>query len=326
MATIKDIATQVGVSVATVSRVLNFDQNMSVSEETRKKIFETAEALNYTSTRTRRSKTKQYTIGIVNWYSQQEEVGDPYYLSIRLAAEKKCQELEVQYVSINHLNEEKTIDGLLAIGKFGDEDIKEIETLSPYIVFLDCAPAPKRYDSVIADYEGGVEEALNYLHQSGHHKIAFIGGDEFINKNKKKLEDCREKSYRAWMEQKEGIKENWILKGSFTHEDGYRLMEALLKDKDRPSATFIASDPMAIGAYKAVFDAGLSIPEDMSIVGFDDIKTAQFLTPALTTVKVYTEFMAETGVELLIEQLTTGRSLHKKVTIPTTLIPRDSVR
>lgn len=326
MATIKDIANQVGVSVATVSRVLNFDQNMSVSEETRKKIFETAEALNYTPTRTRRLRTKQYTIGIVNWYSQKEEVGDPYYLSIRLAAEKKCQEIDIRYVNINHLNEEKIVDGLLVIGKFGEEDIKEIEKLSPYIVFIDCSPAPKRYDSVIADYEGGVEEALNYLSKRGHNKIAFIGGDEFINKDKQKVEDCREKAYRIWMEQKEAVKEKWILKGSFTYEDGYRLMGDLLKDQDKPSAVFIASDPMAIGAYKAVFDAGLSIPEDMSIVGFDDIKTAQFLTPALTTVKVYTEFMAETGVELLIEQLTTGRSLHKKVTIPTTLIQRDSVR
>ena len=326
MATIKDIAAQVGVCVATVSRVLNFDQNMSVSEETRKKIFETAEALNYTPTRTRRSKSKQYTIGIANWYSQKEEVGDPYYLSIRLAVEKKCQELDVQYVNINHLNEEKVIDGLVAIGKFGEEDIKEIEALSPHIVFLDCSAAPKRYDSVIADYEGGVEEALNYLEKLGHKKIAFIGGEEFINKDKQKLDDCREIAYRKWMAQKEAVKEKWILKGSFTYEDGHRLMGKLLKEKDRPTAVFIASDPMAIGAYKAIFDAGLSIPEDISILGFDDIKTAQFLTPALTTVKVYTEFMAETGVELLIEQLTTGRSLHKKVTIPTALIQRDSVR
>lgn len=326
MATIKDIAAQVGVCVATVSRVLNFDQNMSVSEETRKKIFETAEALNYTSTRMRKSKSKQYTIGIANWYSQKEEVGDPYYLSIRLAVEKKCQELEVQYVNIDHLNEEKAIDGLIAIGKFGEEDIKEIEVLSPYIAFLDCSPAPKRYDSVIADYESGVEEALDYLEKLGHKKIAFIGGQEFINKGKHKVEDSREMAYRAWMAQREGVKEKWLLKGTFTYEDGYRLMGKILKEKEKPSAVFIASDPMAIGAYKAVFDAGLSIPDDLSIIGFDDIKTAQFLTPALTTIKVYTEFMAETGVELLLEQLTTGRSIHKKVVIPTTLIQRDSVR
>lgn len=330
MATIKDIALEVGVSVTTVSRVLNFDQSMSVSEETRQKIFEAAEALNYVSTRLRKAKSKQPTVGIVNWYNQSEEIGDPYYLSIRLAIEKKCQEEQINYINIGILNNQqednfKPVEGLIVIGKFGMEDIKKIEKLAPYIVFIDCSPDEKHYDSVVADYEMGVCEALNYFEELGYDKIAFIGGEEYVNKGRDQVLDHREVTYRKWMNERKGVKEEWLLKGRFSYEEGYLLMQELLKVKERPTAVFAASDPMAIGAYKAISEAGLSIPKDIGIIGFDDIKTAQFLTPALTTIKVHTEFMGETGVELLLEQIRTGRSLHKKVVIPTELILRESV-
>ena len=326
MATIKDIATEVGVSVTTVSRVLNFDQSMSVSEETRKKIFEAAEALNYVATRARKAKSKQQTVGIVNWYNQSEEIGDPYYLSIRLAIEKKCQEEQINYINIDALNNQgeenfKSVEGIIVIGKFGMEDIQKIERIAPYIVFIDCSPDEKHYDSVVADYQMGVREALDYFEALGHEKIGFIGGEEFVNKGKDPILDYREVTYRNWMNERNGVKEEWLLKGRFTYEQGYLAMQELLKLKERPTAVFAASDPIAIGAYKAISEAGLSIPKDMSIIGFDDIKTAQFLT-----IKVHTEFMGETGVELLLEQIRTGRNLHKKVVIPTEFILRESVK
>lgn len=329
MATIKDIAQEVGVSAATVSRVLNFDQSMSVSEETRERIFETAESLNYVATRSR--KAKQATIGILNWYTQSEEISDPYYLSIRLAVEKKCNEEQINYVNIDTLRlqkEEKfkAVEGCIAIGKFGKEDIKKIQNSIPNIVFIDCSPEERRYDSVVADYKTGVKEALDYFEALGHQKIGFIGGKEFINEGKEAVVDYRELTYREWMAKRTGVKEDWIFKGQFSHESGYLLMKTLIALKDRPTAVFMASDPMAIGAYKAIAEAGLSVPEDISIIGFDDITTTQFLTPALTSVKVYTEFMGETGVDLLLEQIKTGRNLYKKVTIPTELIRRESVK
>lgn len=327
MATIKDIAGVAGVSIATVSRVLNYDESLNVSETTKKKIFEVAEELNYVTVRARKNKSKKYKVGIVNWYTEREELNDPYYLSIRLAVEKKCKEEETLFRNIELRDSQenlKEIDGLIAIGKFGPQDIERLREITPHIVFIDCSPAEKLYDSVVTDYKEGVTEALNYLSDLGHVDIGYIGGEEYINDGEERVTDYREETYKEFMIKRDHFKAEWMFKGEFTPQDGYNLMKRALESTYRPTAFFIASDPMAIGAYKAIAEAGLSVPGDISIVSFDDIQTAQFLVPALTTVKVHTEFMGETGVETLLEQLKSGRSIHKKVLIPTQLMVRDS--
>lgn len=329
MATIKDIAGVAGVSIATVSRVLNFDESLNVTESTKKRIFEVAEELNYVTVRGRKNRTKKYMIGIVHWYTEHEELNDPYYLSIRLAVEKKCKEEEVSYRNIelgNNRENYKEIDGIVAIGKFGPEDINFLKDISTHIVFVDCSPHEKLYDSVVTDYKDGVMEALNYLYELGHEDIGYIGADEYINEGKERVLDYREETYKEIVNKKDKFNKEWVYKGHFTPQDGYSLMKQALTKEKRPTAFFIASDPMAIGAYKAIAEVGLRVGEDISIVSFDDIQTAQFLVPALTSVKVHTEFMGETGVETLLEQLKSARSIHKKILIPTQLMIRDSAK
>ena len=101
MATIKDIAKGAGVSIATVSRVLNLDETLNVSEETRKKVMEIAEELNYVPVKERKNKIKNYTIGIVYWYTEIQELNDPYFLSIRMSVEKKCNEEKIKFKPID---------------------------------------------------------------------------------------------------------------------------------------------------------------------------------------------------------------------------------
>lgn len=330
MATIKDIAERANVSTSTVSRVLNLDETLSVSETTRKKIMEIAEELNYISMREKKVKKKVCTIGIINWYTQQQELDDPYYLSIRLAAEKHCKASHVNYVNIDHFTlqnkDYKAIDGVLAIGKFGIEDLHTIQNISPHIVFIDCSPDEKRYCSVVADYSYGVREALDYLKEMGHTRIGYIGGEEHVNNGQDRLLDYRECTYREWMIKNSTLDERLIFKGNYTLNDGYLLMNEALSIPNCPKAFFIASDPMAIGAYKAISEHGLCVGKDISIIGFDDIQTATFLVPSLSTVKVYTEYMGQTGVDLLIELLQTNPPIYKKVVIPTLLVKRNSVQ
>lgn len=329
MATIKDIASVAGVSIATVSRVLNLDESLNVSEATKKRIFEVAEELNYVTVRARKNKAKKYIIGIVHWYTQREELNDPYYLSIRLAVEKKCKEEEVSFRNIElgvRKEDSKDIDGIVAIGKFGPEDIKVLRGISERIVFIDCSPEEKLYDSVVTDYKEGVTEALNYLYELGHAEIGYIGGDEYINDRKERVVDYREETYKDIVSKRGQFHDEWLLKGQFTPQDGYALMQKALILTKRPTAFFIASDPMAIGAYKAIAEAGLRVGEDISIISFDDIQTAQFLVPALTTIKVHTEFMGETGADSLIEILKSERKIHKKILIPTQLMIRESAK
>lgn len=326
MATIKDIANQAGVSIATVSRVLNFDESLNVSEDTKKKIFEASEELGYVTVRERKNKGRKYTIGIMRWYTEGEELNDPYFLSIRLAVEKKCKQEEVKFKYVDLKSEviNKDVDGIIAIGKFGREEVEFMGKISQAITFIDCSPDEKKYDSVVTDYKNGVTEALLYLRSLGHQEIGYIGGTEYINNGITEVRDYREETYKDFMSQHKGLQKECFFKGKFTLQDGYELMKKALEQDQVPTAFFIASDPMTIGAYKAVAEKGLSIPKDISIVSFDDIQTAQFLVPALSSVKVHTEFMGETGVDTLLERLRTGRKISKKILIPTELRIRES--
>lgn len=329
MATIKEIADRAGVSITTVSRVLNYDETLNASEVTKKKVFEAAEELNYITLRARKSKKHKYTVGILNWYTQEQELNDPYYLAIRLAAEKECRERGYGYrtiESIQNIRQYKDIDGVIGIGKFGQDEINKLETVTENIVIVDYVDIYNRCDCISTDYEHGTEAALGHLQSLGHTGIAYIGGEEAINNGTKKIEDPREKAYIQYMFTNLEYKSEWIKKGGFTLQDGYRLMMELLEEKERPTACFIASDIMAIGAYRAISEKGLSIPEDMSIVGFNDIQTAQFLSPALTTVKIYPESMGETSVQMLIEQIEKGSRINKKVIVANKLVIRESTK
>ncbi len=329
MVTLKQIAEKAGVAPGTVSRILNMDKTLNVSEKTRETVLKVAEEMDYQKKMQRKRAQKRYTIGVVCWYNQKQELDDPYYLSIRLAVEKKCKEQKLLYhiLDLQQLDKKQLqeVDGLIAIGKFGQEDIRSFEMTIPHIVFVDCCPNEKKYDSVVVNYESGVFEALEHLYEEGHRHIGYIGGSEWINHQEEALTDERESAYQRWMEAKQLADKVCLFKGQYCAEEGYRLMQQALAAHNRPTAFFIASDPMAIGAYRAVAEAGLSIPKDISIVGFDDIQTAKFLVPSLTTVKVYTEYMGVTGVELLVDSLNTQREVHKKISLSTVLCKRESI-
>lgn len=327
MATIKDIAAQAGVSISTVSRVLNLDTSLNVADDTRKRIFEVAEALEYTPSKSRKTRKVSYVFGLLHWYTPQEEFKDPYYLSLRMGVEKHCQKhgIQLRSLSLNDLSSAPSdLNGIIAIGKFGTKELDRIAALQHPTVFLDSSPAPQSYDSVLVDFESGITEALQYLYQLGHRKIAYIGGVEYVDSGQERFNDPRESTYRHFMENLGLLRDDYILRDVYTPEAAYRLMQQLLEMQEPPTATFIASDPMAIGAYKALYDKNLPIPHTMSIIGFDDIQTAKFLTPSLTTIKVYTDIMGETAVDTLVERLTTKRSISKKILIPTFLVKRDS--
>jgi len=326
MVTIKDIANLAGVSIATVSRVLNFDDTLKVTDSTKQRIFEVAEELNYIKKKERNTKKSAYKVGIANWYTEKEEVLDPYYLSIRMAIEKKCASENIQVVKLSPFSTiyKEEIDGIIAIGKFGQREVEKLRIVSDNIVFVDSSPESEVYDSVVCDLKYATINILNYLEQLGHKNIGFIIGQEYINEGTEIFIDRRERTYKEEMRTR-GIdyKPNLYI-GKFTPQSGYELMKKALAGKNNITAYIMANDSMAIGAYKAISEAGLKIPEDISVVSYNDNTTAQFIVPALTTVKIHTEFMGETAVDLMIEKLKDERKIAKKVVTPTKLIKRDS--
>jgi LacI family transcriptional regulator len=314
--------------------VLNYDETLSVSEEKRQRIFEIAEAMAYTPPRKRRSKGSRMAlkIGLIHWYSMSQELDDPYYMSIRLGIERLCYENGIEMVKIfkpdaYDFRSLGSIDGFIAIGKFTASQIKRFEEVCKHMVFVDSSPEEALYDSVVIDFERAVVEALDYLTANGHRHIGYIGGREYIGKERIALGERREAVYRSYMAAAGRLDESCIHIGAFVAESGYRLMkEALAAGINHPTAYLIASDSMAIGAMRALHEAGVAVPEEVSIIGFNDIPTSKYTSPPLTTVCVHKEFMGETAVELLLERLHKKRTIAKKVVVPTVLRIRESTR
>ncbi|MGE5676890.1 MAG: LacI family DNA-binding transcriptional regulator [Pseudomonadota bacterium] len=333
MATLKDIAKLAGFSLATVSRVLNHDASLNVTDDTRKRIFEVAEELGYQTIRQRsRDLRKRIRIGVIHWYSQKEEMGDPYYLSVAKGVEKECFSRKIEFASIfkdgdNYTKGEMDdLDGFIAIGKFSGEDIQEFSSFSKNIVFVDSSPNDKVYDAVIVDIGSATQEVLADIMEKGHTKIGFIGGREYVGRQKSPLQDERERIFREFTRERRIYNDNNIYIGSFTTEGGYEMMKKAVAKGDIPTAFFVASDSMAMGAIQALYESGLNVPQDVSIVSFNDISTSKYLIPPLSTVRVHTEFMGATAVGLLLERIKDEREIPKKVIIPTELIIRESYK
>ncbi|WP_423190066.1 LacI family DNA-binding transcriptional regulator [Alkalibacterium sp. f15] len=328
MATLKDIANKAGVSTSTVSRVLNYDSSLSVGEETKKRIFEAAEELEYKNKKKSAKKAKG-KLAIINWYTEAEELQDIYYMSIRLGAEKRAKALGYSYRRVYKQDDfiEKTdLNGILAIGKFSEKQVKQLKSNDVPLCFVDYLPK-EECDSVVVNFKKAMRENIDYLIEKGHVQIGFIGGEESFSDGTGHWTDPREKIVREYLKRKKMYHENYFFTGAFRVEDGKKNMLKALEsiEKDQwPTAFIAANDAIAIGCLKALYEKNVKVPEDISIIGFNDISTAKYITPSLTTVKVYTEDMGISGINLLHERIEEGRDVAKTVIMSTKLIERES--
>ncbi|WP_195574705.1 LacI family DNA-binding transcriptional regulator [Paenibacillus sp. 1001270B_150601_E10] len=325
MATIKDIADIANVSIATVSRVLNYDETLNVTDETRQRVFEAAEQLSYQISSKKRKKRK-FKIGLYYSYSLEEELNDTYYLSIRVALEKKLEAegLKVHRIRSGDQPEQlRSIDGIICLGFFVQEDIERIQSFQKPVVFVDSSPNEDLFDSVVIDFHKATKKVLDYLLELGHTKIGFIGGVD-TDKYGNHYYDLRQEVFEQYLKSKQLYCEDYIKIGGYNPKDGYVLLKQLLELEEKPTAVFVANDTIAVGLYKACSELGYRIPEDLSIVGFNDISAAQFMVPPLTTIRLNTDFMGETAVSLMQDRLMNDREICLRVTIPTKLIVRES--
>lgn len=332
MATIKDISKEAGVSPAAVSRVLNHDKTLSVSNDKRKLIFEVAERLSYIPLRSRKkilTKAK-YRIGLIHWYTIDQELEDPYYLSIRIGIEKYAIEHQVEISklyapSTADLDKIKGVEGIICIGKFSDTDIERFDKLSKNLVFVDSSPHEEKYDSVIVDIEKSVVKIIDHLRDVGCESIGFIGGREYAGLEKIPIGEKRKEAFETYLTTFNRFDRSQVYVGKFLAESGYQLMKhAIRTSETMPDAFFIASDSMAVGALRALHEHGIKVPDVVQIVGFNDIPTSNYTIPPLTTLRVHKEFMGETSLKLLLERLEDLRPIAIKVTVPTELVIRNS--
>jgi len=327
MATIKDIANAAGVSSATVSRILNQDATLNVPAETRQKVLTAAEALQYIK-KTRASGKNTTTIGIVQWFSPQQELSDSYYLLIRQGIEDYCARNGINIVrtyksDINYASSIKDVDGLICIGKFSEREINFFNDTTSSILFLDMPVNHINISTITLDFEQAINDVMDYLVQLNHQKIGFLGGREYVENDVLFL-DIRKKVFIDYCNNHSIAYEDYLMEGEFSSESGYQMMSALITQKKLPTAIFAASDSIAIGALKALADHQIQVPQQISVVGFDDISTAAYTTPRLTTMKAPAYHMGNYGAGLLHQMLTTDFPTALRIKLPCRLIVRES--
>ncbi|MEO8529852.1 MAG: LacI family DNA-binding transcriptional regulator [Deltaproteobacteria bacterium] len=331
MVTLKEIASSVGVSTATVSRVLNFDTSLSITEGKRRAIIETAEALNYETprARNRRGQPGVSKIALLHFLRPEQELIDPYYVALRLGIERRCQALQIEAMKVYHTEARpdltllQSAQGAIVVGRHSAAEVAYISQSALPLVFADFAPLDFDCDVVLCDLGQAMQKQLTALEAAGYARIAFIGWSE-TDGTVKSDDEKRLSAFRDWMAVRKRLDLDLIRIGGNSEQDGYRLTRDILAHTT-PEAIVTCNDNMAVGAYRAIAERGLNIPGDIAVASFNDISAAQFLHPPLSTVHLPAEEIGETAVDLLVERIG-GRDLAKQVTLASTLRWRRSTR
>lgn len=335
MVTLKEIANVVGVSTATVSRVLNFDSTMSITAKKRQAIIETAESLNYATPRNRNRANSQELskVALVHFLRPEQELIDPYYVGLRLGIESRCQALKVETVKVYHTDSKpdaallQGASGVIAIGHQDQDEIAWLTRHARHVVFADFAPVSDEYDSVSSNLVTAMHKLLNALKDRGYRRIGFAGWME--ERSEDPYYELRCRSYIQWMRDNLAFDPEICVTerpvGRHTEQSGYRLGARLIDATNRPDAIVTCNDNIAIGLYRAIEEKGFSIPGDVAVASFNDISVAQFMNPPLTTIRLPSEEIGETAVELLLERVT-GRELAKRINLASQIVWRQSTR
>lgn len=331
MGTIYDLAKITGFSITTVSKALN--NYKDVSEKTRAKILQAAAEMDYLPNAHAQSLStkKSWAIGVM--FSEANEVGmkHPFFNGIIESFRHATEEhgYDLIFASRNLRNRDmsylehfkhRAVDGIVVIcSDRMDEQVQELMQSDIPIVVVDMDSA--NCSVVYSDNTEGARMAVNYLYELGHRHIAHIAGDSSIDAGA-----ARVKGYELAMHALDlPIQPGYLVNaGFFSVEEGKQAMEKLLQLESPPTAVFVAGDQMAIGAIEAVHEHGLRVPEDISIIGYDDIEMIKYITPKLTTIRQDTDEIGEAAAELLIEQMTAKERRTERRVIPVTLIERAS--
>lgn len=309
MPTIKDIALLAKVSAATVSRVLNQDPTLSVSTDTRDRILRIAKDINYTKhLKTSSAITQEKTIAILEWYGEHEDLDDLYYYAIRVGVERRAEELGyrvLHYYSSDINNMDKSLAGVIALGKFSQQQISQLEEICPKLIFVDSDTLENGHSCVTTDFEHAVTGVLDYFLSQGMTKIGILAGEECTSDGLLPLIDQRFRTFKNYMTEQGLYRAKYVYIGPFSTQSGHDLMMQAIAElgDDLPQAFFVANDPMAIGALRALQEQGITVPEKVSLIAFNDTPITKQAYPALSSVKVHTQEMGRTALDLLHQSI-----------------------
>lgn len=326
--TIRQVAEQAQVSVSTVSRV--FNQRDLVKEATRTHVETIAKALGYVPNATARSLSSGQTsaIGVILPLPHGE-----FFSEIIRGLDEEAQKSGYHLlISSSHNRPEETetalqmmagrVDGLVIISPHLDAQryLEQVHIDCP-AVFVSSAVEGEAYDTVITDNFEGARKATRHLIERGHRRIAVIKGPHANFEVQERLRGFRAAMCEAGLE----VDIELAFEGEFVQESGYEAGRRIAALDDMPTAVFAFNDYMAIGALRAFHEAGLSVPNDVAVVGFDDIGSSRFSNPPLTSVHIPVHDIGREAVAHLIDAISEGdRHQSCRHVLPTRLVVRAS--
>ncbi len=315
MATIKEIAEIVGVSSAAVSRVLNYDEGISVSEETREAIFATAEKIGY---KKKVIYPKIENVALLYFTDNEDELEDVFYRGVREEVIKQAKKMNIRLQIYDRRDGMSVIprdlNAFIAVGWLTRKEINQLYKICPRGVFIGTSPDEKLFDAVRPNMDSFVTQMVDYFVEKGHKKIGFIGGsDRNIDTGKPSM-DIREWSFRQSVAYYHCLEEEYILiSEKFTVDEGYRMGKELLKKSSLPTALCIASDTLAVGVLQALNEKGIQVPEQMALFSINDVNIAKYLSPPLTTIHIDIPCSCETALDLLRNRVLYGGKVTKLI-------------
>lgn len=328
--TIYDVAREANVSMATVSRVVNGNPN--VKPATRKKVLETIERLGYRPNAVARglASKKTTTVGVIIpdissiFFSELargiDDIANMYKYNIILS--NSDQNIDKEIKLINSMLE-KQVDGIVYMGgKITEEHINQFKTSPVPIVLAATVDASEKTPSVNIDYEQAAFEAVQMLLDNGNDKVAFVTGLEETTANALKFEGYK----RALKDAEKDVQDDYLIRGDLSYQSGIKAVEVLLELNDRPSAIFVASDEIALGVIHGIQDRGLSVPNDIEVVGFDNTRLAQMVRPTLSTVVQPMYDIGAVAMRLLTKYMNKEEVSDNTVVLPHQIIERNSTK
>ncbi|MFT4041199.1 MAG: LacI family DNA-binding transcriptional regulator [Thermomicrobiales bacterium] len=329
-----DVARLAAVSQPLVSYVLSGDPDAPVAPETRERVLAAIAELGYVPQYAGRSLRSQRALAIGAIIP---DITNPFYPAfargIQNVAEAAGYDL-IAYNSDGLLERERKfmqsalagrVDGvILSPFQITMEDLADVaEKNIPVVALTSRSPARGRapVDTVHVDSVGAAQLAVEHLLARGHRRIGMIAGEAGTPPR-----EDRVLGYLRALEEHGLLVDEMLVRGAdFNEEGGYRATQELLRLSPRPTAIFAANDLMAMGAMSALYEAGLQVPRDMAVVGFDDIPAARMLAPPLTTVAQFPDLLGARTAELLLERLRGEGPAHgREILMPAELVVRES--
>ncbi len=322
---IKEIAARAGYAPATVSRLLNNDPGLSITNATRQKILAAAQELGYWRDKPNPKLAAQ--VALLVQISPKDHLEDRYFKALQAAVEEGFAGTGIELTPFHAVNDllavAKDFQGFVAIGTDGltSADLAILHRALPHGVFLDSNPAPAFFDSVEPNLAQTIRSALGLLRHAGVGPVGFIGGEGPIVDGRRRL-DVREATFRELTRHPELI----VSRGPFNVENGRYLGEAVLRRfGDRlPGGFIVASDTLAVGILQSFTAAGVLVPRDLALVSINDSDVAKYVSTPLTTYRIDQRAMSTLALQLIQGALTGPVRPHIHALVDTELVVRES--